>query len=255
VIQQVGSFLDHTLAGLVFGGDDSFNRLFAELLHDFVDALFEQLRGIAAGRPLPSAIFDERIEGLDGSTESSFRTEARVSSGMACRAARFNLHKHRIGIAIQADGANLLSISRSLAFMPQRLAAAALEIRLAFFESQSQGFLVHIGNSENLPRCRVLYHGRDQATGVEFGIPDDVVLRRAHRTKTPIAGCRIGKYKRFNGGLAGLGLQMHDLIPVVAGGYDPLLLPRVDEFDFPFADHILGKGHRSPDFQRLAANQ
>jgi hypothetical protein len=39
---------------------------------------------------------------------------------MACRAARFHFHKHRIGIAIQADGANLLSISGSLAFMPQR---------------------------------------------------------------------------------------------------------------------------------------
>ena len=71
-------------------------------------------------------------------------------------------------VAVYAQFAHALHVAGGGAFVPQFLAAAAPEVRLAGFAGLAlQGFGVHPGHHEDLGGGGILDHGRDQAPFVK----------------------------------------------------------------------------------------
>ena len=72
-----------------------------------------------------------------------------------------------VAVAVIGDFLDFLDVAARLALLPEFLAAAAEEPRVARLEGLFEGFLVHVGQHEDLT-VLFLYNGRHEAFFVKF---------------------------------------------------------------------------------------
>ena len=78
--------------------------------------------------------------------------------------------EQRIGIAIDGDSLHILEMARFFAFVPELLAAAAVEPGPPRFQCLFQRFFVHIGHHQDFAAPAFLYDGRHEAFFIKFDI-------------------------------------------------------------------------------------
>ena len=89
---------------------------------------------------------------------------------MADGAAGFTLDEYGVAVAVFPDLADLDDVAGGFAFVPELLAAAAVEPGFAAGERAAQGFGVHVGEHEDFAAIGVLGNGGDEAVFVEFDV-------------------------------------------------------------------------------------
>src|SRR3954454_6748713 len=133
VIQDVGSLLGDALVGFLARGAGDFLRLLLDLLAD-QRRIREQLRGprplARVGAPVADDAL-ERRQRLVRRIRVAVLEEAGALARVARRAGGLDQREQRVGIAIPAQLAHALHVSRGLALVPQLLARAAPEPGLA----------------------------------------------------------------------------------------------------------------------------
>ena len=110
---------------------------------------------------------------LDGYGPSSSRVEeggekAASLASMTGWSARVNFDKQTVAVGINRDRLDLLSVSRSLAFVPERLTRPAPEPGVAGLDGFRQLVGVHISEHQDLPAGGILNHHGHKPTIVKF---------------------------------------------------------------------------------------
>jgi len=82
----------------------------------------------------------------------------------------FALDEYGIAVAVFPDLAHLDDVPRRFAFVPEFLAAAAVEPGFAAGQGAAEGFGVHVGEHEDFARVGVLGDGGDEAVFIEFDV-------------------------------------------------------------------------------------
>ena len=107
------------------------------------------------------------------------RVEAGVCSGVTGRTDLINLHQNRVAVAVESYFADVLHMAAGLALDPQGLTAAAEVRRAPGGQGESQRFVIHPGNHQNVAGCRVLGHcGQESCLISTESLSDGLELRR-----------------------------------------------------------------------------
>jgi hypothetical protein len=118
-----------------------------------------------------------RIEGEIGLDEfqrgrgagDDFSVKTGIATGMAGSGADLINHEDQgILIAVGANFNDLLGVSGSFAFVPDFRAGAGPVNSFTTFQSEFEGFLVHVGEHEGFLGGGIDGHGGDEAIGIEF---------------------------------------------------------------------------------------
>src|SRR5579863_2671419 len=78
-----------------------------------------------------------------------------------------DLDDERVGVAIDKDAPDALTVARGLALLPQLLAASRKEPRPSCLERALQRLFVHVANHQDVSRRRLLHDRRDEPVRVE----------------------------------------------------------------------------------------
>ena len=119
---EVGELLDQALVALRGAGERGLDALLADLARGRGRAVLEQARDVGACGPLGGALGDDAPEP---------RREARLRAGVARRAVRPDAVEQRVAVAVVADLLDRERVPRGRALVPELLARAAPEPRLA----------------------------------------------------------------------------------------------------------------------------
>jgi len=172
VIGEVGDFVDGFFLA-VFGADDDLGGFLADLLQDFVEALLEEVGGIAALGEEAFAALKEGIEAVHFEFiaflgREEFIMEAGFLAGMAGGAVGIDLEDEGVLIAVGGDGIHVQVVSAGFALEPEALAGSGIEAGELLFEGDFQAFAVHIGKGKHLSCGAVLNDCGNQAVCIKF---------------------------------------------------------------------------------------
>src|ERR1051325_2452912 len=167
VIDQIGNLRHQPLARFMRRGDDDLRRLLVHLLQDLGAPGVEERRRVRPLRPLREARLQRGVELVERAQRHV--REARTRAGVTRRSVRNHADDERIAIAVGGDVHDVLRVPRGRALVPQLVARARPEPRLARLLRPPQRLLVHVRQGQYLARARVAHDRRDQAIG-EFHV-------------------------------------------------------------------------------------
>src|SRR5581483_2666484 len=116
--------------------------------------------------------------------------EARALARVAGGPGRFDERDDRVRVAVVAQALNALHVAGALALVPELLARAAPEVRLAGLARPLQRLLVHVGEREHLACAGVLDDAGDESVLVE----GDVWVQ-AGKCMAGVGGWRVGGWR------------------------------------------------------------
>src|SRR5215211_4523694 len=172
VVEDVGGLLGHSFVRLVAGGARDLLGLLLDLR---TQALWirEQLRRVALAGPGRAALGDRPLERrqrlVRGGREVAV-VEAGALARVAGRPGGLDEHEDRVLVAVEADLLDALDVARRGALVPQLLARARPEPRLAGLARAPERLVVHVGEREDLAGAGVLDDARKQLHGTDYGL-------------------------------------------------------------------------------------
>ena len=185
VVPEVAHLVDDILADVVLRGDDRLDGFLADFLQDLVLALLEEVVRVRALDRVEAAVLDDVVEVVEDFGEVGLllrrhdgdalllpahelaAAEAGIGARVAGDARLMHAHEKRVAVAVVGDLLDLLDVAGCLALLPELLAAAAEEPGVARLERLLEGFLVHVGQHEDLA-VLLLHDGGHEALLVEF---------------------------------------------------------------------------------------
>ena len=201
MIPEISHFVEDLLAHIVLRGDDRLDGFLTDLLENLILPLVEEVVRVGALDRIQAAILDDIVElveddgqGLlllrrhDGNAlvvllrMQTTSAEAGICPRMAGDTALVDAHEQRIAVAVIGDLLDLLNIAGLLPFLPETLAAAAVEPRQPRLDGLFQGLLVHVGEHEHLSAL-LLHNGGHQPLFIKMNLGN--VYAHQNRTSTP----------------------------------------------------------------------
>src|SRR5687767_987352 len=155
VVEDVGRLLAHARVGLLARRARDLLGLFAHLLADLA-WIGEQPCGVAGLRVRPPPLGDgplERGKRLVRSERHVTREEARALAGVARGARRLDEREQGVGVAVVTEGLDALDVAGRAALVPELLARAAPEPRLARLARARERVRVHVRMHKDLARA------------------------------------------------------------------------------------------------------
>ena len=173
MVDEVGGFVDETVAVAIDGFNHTLDSLFAHLLSNLLHPFDKQTGGVGAFGHLTVATGDN----VGQATHKTFvfgRVETSGGATVTGGADGVGLDEQSVAVAVGIERHDVEIVAGGFTLGPEGLTCAAVEGDTAFGLGAIEGFFVHIAHHEHLERHGVLHHHGQKTVGafreIEVGI-------------------------------------------------------------------------------------